>query len=172
MKIHETISGVPLKEALDKIIKYSIKCSAPVLVVKEDDLKMEYGARSFFKSKADVYYVQMGIACSMNYIGHEISCHLNTSHRVLPKGRHSRPFKFIRNRMKLLSKPPVIVIDNCHHFVFEQLFHLIGLINMLDGLASFIFLLSEAYIDDWKQMRQPQLYYFNKIIDKVFRLEA
>lgn len=172
MKINETISGVPLKKALRKIVKYSIHRTAPVLVIKEDDLKMEYGIRSFFKSRKNVYYVQMGIACSMNYIGHEVSLYLNTSHRVLPSGHHDLVDNYVRNRIKQLSKPPVIVIDNCHHFVFEQLFHLIGLINKLDGIACFIFLLSEAYIYDWRHSKQPHFYYFRKIVDKVFRLEA
>ncbi len=171
MKINETISGHPLNKSLDKIVKHTIYCSAPVLVVKEDDLKIQNGIISYFRSKRNVYYIQLGIACSMYYIAHDISRYLSNGHnRVVSSGRYP-PYKFIRDRIKNLSESPLIVIDNCHHFVFEQMFHLIGLINMLDGLANFIFLVSDSYIDEWRQNKQSQLYYFNKIINKVFRLE-
>jgi hypothetical protein len=172
MKINETISGLPLNRALDKIINYAIASSAPVLIVKEDNLDIEYSTRSFFKNRTEVYYVQLGKACPMSYIGQEIRLCLNKTHKVAPGGNHLLADNFIRNRIKELSKPPVIVIDNCHLLVFRKLFNLIGLINKLDGLARFIFLLSETYYEEFNYSKQTHLYYFKKIIDKVFWLEV
>lgn len=170
MKINETISGLPLNRALDKIVKRSTLCNAPLLVIKDVTLQTENKIRSFFRCKKGVYLVQLGLACTMSHIHHEIGFNIRNGFAVPVDKVNNASIRLIRSYIIKLPKPPLVVIDNCQHFSIRNIFQLIGLINMLDGLANFIFLLSEEYIDDWDVDNHAHLYHFLRIINKVFRL--
>jgi hypothetical protein len=143
----------------------------PLLLVRGDNTRCHADLWKCAKSIEAVAFVRIGVACPPHAIYKDILCQLDTevNRRDINTCYHEKTIQLIISRVKRMANRAIVVIDNCHHLVFKQIFYLVGLMVELEGRAQFILLIGESSMDKFKiklQSTDRRAQFFSQLINQ------
>jgi hypothetical protein len=169
MNPEQIVLRMPLTAAFDKIVDIHKASLTPVCIVRPEDPPKIIDFRIQLEKRRDTFLLKLGYATSMQFIGKELLLRLDPEFdrsklsRRLP---HDTATLQLQEKIKALPFNPIIVIDNCQYLEFPLIFRVLRMINELEGMAMFVFLLSGLYEDEWNRSLNPRLIYFFKIVKR------
>lgn len=153
MKLNKSFSKADQLQAITQILELTKAEMSPVLIVRDDDPEKILSVRNHFAKMENCIYVRLGVACNMGRLYEEIYLQLHGSEAELDSSYQERTLQLIVDKIKEKEEQYILVIDNCQHFVFKQIFMLLGLMLELDFWTQFIFLLPDEYARDWQKKK-------------------
>lgn len=152
MKLDRSYSNLTWRAAIKRILENTANEINPILIVRHDNPTQLQRMRNYFTRRKNCVFVKLGIAYCMSRLYEDLLFKLSGVETTsFSLSYHEGAIQSIRLKIKATKGQYVFVIDNCQHFVFSQIFSLLGLVIALEGRVQFIFIVAEEYIPQWRR---------------------